>query len=140
MQVFGKVSCRSINWGFALIFEEYVTFWNNLTFIRCNGNPVKEHLLTDTYDACLNQCKSHPIESSMEGSTCSWITYDEKTKFCQLFEECDPPNLNTKLIQEDWHHLASERDCPAVPDCYFRGKCQVWSLKYVVNIFSNFFL
>ena len=77
--------------------------------------------MTDTYDACLNQCKSH-------GSECSWITYDEKTKFCQLFEECDPPNLKKKLIQKDWHVLASERDCPAEPDCYFKGKCQVCSL------------
>ena len=112
------------------------TFWKKYVlfeifgplFIRCNGNPVVEHLLTDTFDACLNQCKSHPVNSSMEGSVCSWITYDEKTKFCQLFEKCDPPNLNTKLIQEDWYHLASERGCPAVPDCYFQGKCQVWSL------------
>ena len=92
-----------------------------MTLIRCNGNPVREHLLTDTYDACLNQCKSH-------GSECSWITYDEKTKFCQLFEKCDPPNLNRKLIQKDWHVLASQRDCPAEPDCYFKGKCQVCSL------------
>ena len=96
-------------------------FWKFLTLIRCNGNPVREHLLTDTYDACLNQCKSHSSE-------CSWITYDEKTKFCQLFEECDPPNLKRKLIQKDWHVLASERDCPSEPDCYFKGKCQVYSL------------
>ena len=84
--------------------------------------------MTDTFDACLNQCKSHPVNSSMEGGVCSWITYDEKTKFCQLFEKCDPPNLQRKLIQKDWHVLASERDCPAEPDCYFKGKCQVCSL------------
>ena len=77
-----------------------------------------EHLITESYDTCLNQCKGHD-------DLCKWVTYSDKTHLCQLFEECDPPDIKRTLIQQNLYLKASQRECPASPDCNFQGKCQV---------------
>ena len=79
---------------------------------KCTEPLSTYYILTTSYDKCLNNCK--------RDKTCQWITYDEDSGICEIFDDCFEIEMMDCL-----NCKTSFKTCSTQPDCYIKGTCQV---------------
>jgi len=90
-------------------------------FGKCKGSPVLSLSITNDQTECLNHCKFGPYQSY-----CKWITFDQDTGLCELFEDCnlsDTGDCETCISSEVYCEKSTD------PVCYVSGLCEGFAIK-----------
>lgn len=93
---------------------------------KCKGHPVLSLSITNDQTECLNHCKFGPYQSY-----CKWITFDQDTGLCELFEDCnlsDTGDCDSCISSEVYCDTSTD------PACFVTGLCQGNAIEFYHNL------